>query len=810
MDQIVRDVKFGVRLLARRPGFTLVAVVTLALGIGAVSAIFSVLNAMLLRPLPFPQAERLVVLWETDSDASTSNTSFMTVEDWRAQATTLESIAAFRSWKPTLVGAGDPERIGGMRVSHDFFPLLGIQPALGRTFTPEEDRPDASRVVVLSNELWTSRFGADPEIVGRPVTLNGESFTVVGVMPPELEPVLSEHFYERARIWAPLGYDASLSYACRTCRHIKAIGRLAPGASIEQARAELSSITARLEQQSPHSYPSTTVRPVELGEEISGARRPTLYLLFASVLCVLLIACANVGNLLLVQATRRQRELAIRASLGGGRLQLLRQLTVESLLLSIVGASLGLAVAAWGTDLMVWAAPAGVFEPHQIPRLDLSVVAFVTSLSILTGLAFGLLPAAQVWRLDHFETLRKGDRSVGGSSSGRVRGLFVVAQIALALVLLVGASLLLRSLARLVDVDPGFDPRGVIAMEVFASGPRIETDEDVWRNYERVLEQIRALPGVESAAVGSQIPFGGNFDGAGVYLPEWTDPDPAAVPEAQRFGVSPGYFETMGIAILSGHTFSSADRPETQPVAIVGESLARRLWPGEDPIGKQLRVAGESPTNPFRTVVGVAADVHHRELSVEPPLQAYIPHAQFSTALVSVVVRTSGSPEGLVEPVRRAVWSVDPLQSIAGAGTLEERVASSLAERRFVLALLVLFAAVAVALAAVGLYGSIAYAVAMRTHEIGVRVALGAERRDVLALVMGAGVRVALAGLGVGLGAAWAASHLLSSMLFGVRALDPVTFAVVPLALLAVALAACYVPARRATQIDPIEALRYE
>jgi putative ABC transport system permease protein len=810
MDQLLRDVMFGVRLLVRRPGFTLIAVVTLALGIGAVSAIFGVLNAMILRPLPFPEAERLAILWETRSDASTSNTSFTTVGDWRAQATGFDEIAAFRTWKPTLLGEGDPERIPAMRVSHQFFPLLGIEPALGRTFLPEEDRPDTWRVVVLGNEIWTRRFGADPGIVGRSITLDGEPFTVVGVMPAAFEPVLSEHFYERAEIWSPLGYDASLPNACRTCRHIKAIGRLAPGVSIEPARAELSAITSRLEQEHPRSYPATDVAVVPLAEEISGPRLPALYLLFAAVLCVLFIACANVGNLIIVQATRRQRELAIRASLGGGRLRILRQLTTESLLLSAVGAAIGLGLASWATDLIVWLAPPGVFEGHQIPRLDLRVAAFVTSLSVVTGLAFGLLPSAQIWRLDLFATLRKADRGIAGPASGRLRSLLVVSQIALALLLLVGASLLLRSLARLIDVDPGFNPRGVLTMEVFASGSQIETDEDVWRNYEQVLEKIRALPGVESAAVGSQVPFGGNFDGCGIYLPEWIDPDPADVPDAQRFGVSHGYFETMGIRILAGRAVTAADGPGAQPVAVVGESLARKLWPGDDPIGKRLRVAGESPTNPWRTVVGVAADVHHRDLSVEPPLQAYIPHSQFSAASVNVVVRAGGSLEGLVEPVRRAIWSVNSTQSIAGVSTMEERVTRSLAERRFVLFLLGLFATVAVALAAIGLYGTVAYAVAMRTHEIGVRVALGAKPGDVLTLVLRSGVRLALLGLGLGFLASCGASRLLSGMLFGVGAADPAAFALAPLLLLGVVLAACYLPARRATRIDPAEALRYE
>ena len=808
LDTLRQDLRYGARTLRRTPGFTIAALLTLALGIGANTAIFSIVNAVLLRPLPYPDASRLVALGERDPNGRPSTIGYLTVQDYRDRATTFGSIALARGWEPTLVANGEAERLQAMRVGWNFFDLLGVRPALGTTFTADQDRPDQWHVIVLSDGLWRRRFGADPSIVGRTVTMNDTQFRVAGVMPATFEPLVSTAFYQPAELWAPLGYDRTLPYACRTCQHLKAIGRLKPGVSVQQAQDDLNAIRRQLAAEYPREYDNGAAAVMTLQDMLAGPVRRLLLVLLAAVGFVLLIACANVANLLLARATARSREMAVRSALGAGRGRLVRQLLTESLMLSVAGAAIGIAGAAGALSV------AADVAPVAIPRLahatlDGAVLGFALLVALGTGLLFGILPALRSAGSSLQPTLALDARTTarGGSIARRV---LIVADLALALVLLSGAALMLKSVGRLMLVDPGFSSDGVLTLKFSLLGRAYTDDPAVVAAIDRIQRDIAALPGVETAALASQVPFGGNRDGWGFHIEGRIQPNPELDPAAERYSVTPDYFRVMRIPLMRGRLFTPADRDGSPPVLVVGETLARTLFPGEDPIGHRVRI-GSATEGPWQTIVGVVGDVHHKDLTAAPSLQMYMAQAQSPSSFLVLTARVAtGDPAALVPQVQDLLRRIDPSIPVFSVATLSELVASAMADRRFVMQLLGAFAIVSLVLAAVGLYGVVAYMVAQRTREVGVRVALGARPADVIRLVLGSGLVTVGAGLAAGIGAALVANTFLGTLLFDVRATDPVALAAAAGTLAAVAIAAHLVPAARALRINPVVALRQD
>ncbi|HKA88106.1 MAG TPA: ABC transporter permease [Haliangiales bacterium] len=810
LESIAADVRFGARLLRKSPGFSAVAILTLALGIGANVAIFSVIDAVLLAPLPYPDPDELVLVGEGDDPDRVTTTSYATWVDWRARSRSFQELALFRDWSPTLTGGDRAEQLSGARVSAGFFRAVGVTPALGRDFRPEEDAPDTRRVAILGHELWRRRFGADPAIVGRTIALNETTYTVIGVLPASFDPLMIEATLgpRSADVWSPVGYDAAQPWACRSCRHLHVLGRLRADASPATARAELETLTAAMWREHPTDYADAGVSVVPLARQLVGPVRAMLVVLLGAVGCVLLIACVNLANLLLARATNRRREVAVRVALGAGRGRVLRQLLVENCLLALLGAAAGLVPAALLPQVLA------AFGP-RIPRLaearlDVPVLLFALGLALATGLLSGLAPALRLTRADLHDTLRDGARSSAGAAAGRMRGALVVAEVALSLTLLVGAGLMVRSLARLLDVPPGFDPRGVLTLNAAVVGPRYEDDAVVRRHFDEVAARVRALPGVEAAAVASQIPLGGNFDGYGVHPEGRLAANPAQDPSAQRFSVSPGYIAAMRIPLVRGRDLAATDDGGAPPVLLVSQTTAERVWPGEDPLGKRVKIGGTD--GPWWTVVGVVGDVRHMRLDQPPAMAMYVPYAQFPNvdSQMILAVRTHGPPLELAAAVEGAVRSVDASQPVSRAVALEGFVARSVAGRRVSLAMLAAFAVVALLLCAIGIYGVTSYAVAQRTRELGIRLALGARPGQLLLAQLRQGLALALAGIAAGVAAALGLTRFLGSLLYGVSATDPATFAGVALLLAAVALAASYLPARRVTRVDPTQALRAE
>jgi putative ABC transport system permease protein len=803
------DIRFAIRLLKKNPGFTAAATLTLALGIGANLAMFSVVRGLLLKPLGFPHPERLMTLWEKDQHGAPDNLGWLTYSDWRRQSKSFEEISVASYWNPILTGDGDAAQVEGLRVSNGFFRTLGVGPMLGRDFTPEEDRPKHNRVAILSYGLFARRFGADRNILGKPIYFGDTPYTVVGVLPKTFESVFSTNFREPAEIWAPLGYDASSESACRTCRHLRAFGRLKPGVTLNQARAELDSVSADVVRAFPKDYsaPGTIVNP--LTEQLYGTVRPALLIFLGAVSLVLLMACANVTSLLLSRSVERRREVGVRAALGAGRGRLLRMLLTESALLGLLGGALGLLVASIIERSLIAAAPA------SLPRLaavgfDGVVLAAGFLLSLMTGLVLGLAPAIKLSRISAGDGLHESR----GASAGRERRLFlgglVVADVALAIVLLLGAGLLIRSVSRLFQVDPGFDPRGLLKLEIQLSGSRYREDANVHSFYQGVLERVRTLPGVSVAGLASQVPLGGNRDGWGAHLEDKPNSNPELDPMALRYAVSAGYLEAMKIPIKRGRTLTEADRAGSLPVILFNESFVKKTWPGENPIGKRVKFGGLD--SPWRTVVGVAGDVRHEGLDSPVSPEFYVPESQwlFSDTDLVLVIRASGNSEGLAAAARRAILSVDSRQAVNHIATMESVVSESAASRRFALIVLAAFAAMAVLLASVGVYGIVARSVAQRRREFGIRLALGATGASILRLVTSGSLRAVLAGVALGLAAALALSRLITSLLFQVSPHDAATVVSTAALMIGVGLVASVLPARRAAKVDPMLALREE
>lgn len=812
MAILIQDLRYGIRILLKNRGFTAVAVISLALGIGANTTIFSVVNAILLKSLPYKEPDRIVLVWGSvpSEGRVRSQVSATDVADWRSQNSVFEDVTTYQSLQPIISGIGDAERVPGMGVGDGYFKIIGAEPILGREFTPEEQIDGKDEVIILGYGLWQSRFGSDPNVVGTKVLLNSRPHTIVGVMPATLRSLPTTLIDGPAEFYRPVGenYDED----ARSGRHLRAIARLKPKISIDQAQSEMSVIAGRLEQQHPAHNTGYGVRLVALPEDTVGGLRPTLLMLVGAVVFVLLIACANVGNLLLARSTSRQKEIAIRAALGASRIRLVRQFLTESVVLALVGGALGLLLSVWGTSL-IESIGSRVTRLLSGIAIDTRVLGFTILISILTGIIFGLAPALHLSSLDLNESLKEGSR---GSSASRnpLRGGLVVSEVALALVLLVCAGLMIKSVMRLRDVSPGFNPDNMLTMNVSLPSAKYPKGPDQNAFFTRMLDRISVLPGVVTAELTSILPFSGNFDGRGLAVEDHPKPRGEEI-SVDLYIATPGYVRAMTIPLIKGRELAEQDTDKAPMAALINETMARELWPNEDPLGKRIKFPGsEKNSQPWRTIVGVVGDVNQYALDRKPPMQIYLPEAQYPTSSMTLVVRTSydsgGDPVGTIAAIRGEIRGMDPDQAVFNIATMETLLSDSISLRRFSMLLLIIFALVALALAAVGIYGVISFAVTQRTHEIGIRMALGARGMDILKLVVTRGLFLTLSGVAIGLVAAAGLTRFLQTLLYGVSATDPVTFIAISFLLTGVALGACFVPALRATKVDPMIALRYE
>ncbi|MEK6299565.1 MAG: ABC transporter permease [Acidobacteriota bacterium] len=811
MEALWQDLKYGVRMLAKSPGFTAVAVIALALGIGANTAIFSVVNAVLIRSLPFRSPDQLVMVWENNRPRNRAQNVISAANflDWRDQNTVFEQMCAIFDNRANLTGVDDPEEIPTQVVEANFFDLLGVNVSLGRAFVPEEGVDGQDNVVVISQSLWKRRFGGDPGLVGKAIKLNGQDFTVVGIAPLDFQFLIKSGSLtgKQAELWMPLTF--SPNSRVRRGRFMSAVARIKPGVDLAAAQAEMDGIAANLEKQYVDFNTGWGVNLVPLRTQLVGPIRPALLVLLGAVAFVLLIACANVANLLLARAATRQREIAIRTALGAGRWRVVRQLLTEATVLAGLGGALGLLLALWGVDLLLALSPKDLLGLRDV-GLDYRVLGFTFAVSVLTGVLFGLVPALEASRPNLNDSLKEGGRgAVTGGRSHRLRDLFVVAEIALALVLLIGSGLMIRSFARLQSVDPGFDAKNLLTVKLSLPRARYGEDPQCKAFFKQLTERVEALPGVRSVGTVSYLPITAGGAATGFVI----EGRPPLPPGQQLVGdvrvVDGGYFHTMGIPLLSGRTFSERELTDESHVVVINETMARDQFPGEDPIGKRVTINMKDVNVPSE-IIGVVRDARYVGLDTAVRPMTYWPYPELVYSGMTLVVRTEGEPLGLAEAVRREVLAIDKDQPIADVRTMEAWVSDSVSKTRFSAMLLGVFASVALLLAAVGIFGVMSYAVSERTHEIGVRMALGAQTSNVLALVVKQGMRLALVGVGIGLGAALALTRVMASLLYGVSATDPLTFAAIAVLLSSVALLACYLPARRAAKVDPMIALRYE
>jgi predicted permease len=799
------DLRYGVRMLLNSPGFTATVLFTLALGIGANITIFSVVNAVLLRPLPYADADRLVFLWSEvpKQNIKETATAYATISEWRYRNTSFDDLAVFDPTVVTLTGAADPEQVMSIRASANLFPLLGVAPALGRTFTADEVQ-QRTRVVVLSHGLWQRRFGASPGILGQTVEIDGTSSQVIGVMP---ESFLAGR---ENRIWEPHTLFSSweAQKAQRGQGSWQVIGRLKASASLPQAQMEMNTIAQRLEQAYPDSNKDLRVNVVPLYVQHTGRNvRLALWILFGAVVCVLLISCTNVANLLLARGIERERELAIRMALGAGRMRLVRQLLTECSLLALLGGAVGLLMAVWGIQALKSLGPPNI--PHlDSVAIDAKVLAFTTIVSLLTGLLFGLAPALKISRSQPGAALKEGRSSSSGIGSRRLRGLLVITEFGLAVLLLSGAGLLLRSFSKLQAVDPGFDPARVLHVQLT---PALNSTADQWRVfYQQVSERIAVLPGVEAVGLTKEIFISGSPTGMlTIERASAEAAETARIPFRQDV-ISGGVFQTLRVPLRVGRFFNAHDNQGAMPVAIINETMAHQFWPGEEALGKRFKQGPARSPGPWLTVVGVVGDMRRQSLERQPIAQIFVPHLQRPERRLILLIRTTGEPIQLAAVIRNEIRALDKTVLVNGISTLESQLARAVAPRRFQTWLLTLFSALALLLSAVGIYGLIHQSVVMCTREIGTRMALGAQPSDILRLIIGQGMRLALCGIGVGLLAAYGLTRVLTGLLFGVTATDPMTFIATPFLLAVVAMLACYLPARRATKVDPLVAMRHE
>jgi putative ABC transport system permease protein len=804
VETIIKDLRFAIRMLAKNPGFAAVAVIALALGIGANTAIFTVVNAILLRPLPFKEPARLVMVYGKDPKIGQEKIPLSVADylDWRAQNQTLETMAAFSTNRFNYTSGETPEQVQGAWVTADFFTALGARAEVGRVFQPDEDRPGTEPVVVVSHGFWQRQLAARPDAVGQQINLNSRAFTVVGVMPAGFS------YPDEAELWAAQKLNPP---ARRGPYFMWGLGRMRPGATVEQARAEMDTVARRIQQENHSTQNDWTYTAASLTEEIVGDVRPALLVLLGAVVFVLLIASANVANLLLSRAAAREKEIAIRSALGATRGRVVRQLLTESLLLAFVGGVVGLLLALWGVDVLI------ALSPDNIPRLnevgiDGAVLGFTLIVSLLSGVVFGLAPALYSSRLNLNESLKEGARGASeGFGRRRLRNALVVSEIALSLMLLIGAGLMIKSFVRLQSVNPGFNPENILTMQISLPGAKYSEPAKTSAFYKQLLARVESLPGVQSAGLAFSLPPNLLEVSDNYAVEEHPTPPGESDPVAPVNFVSTDFFKTMGIPLLGGRYFTDADNADSPDVVIISEAMAKRYFGNESPVGKRFKQGGLDRTaNPWMQIVGVVGDVKYSGLDAKPEPAFYLPHQQVTLNSMYMVVRGASDPAGLAPAIRGEVWALDKDQPVARVRTMEELLYKSVAQPRFRTLLIVVFAAAALVLAAVGIYGVISYSVTQRTHEIGIRMALGARHVSILRMVVGHGLKLALAGTGIGLIGAYLTTRVLSSLLFGVSATDTVIFAGLSALLTGVVLVASYVPARRATKIDPIMALRHE
>ena len=805
MDALRQDVRFALRTLRGRPAFTLIAVLTLALGIGATTAIFSVVNAVLLRPFPWPDANRLVLVWGTRGSTRQNGVVYLDYLDWQKQSRSFDALAVMRGQSVNLTGGDRPERVIGSFVTANMFPVIGATPAQGRVFTDDETEVGTKQpVAVISDDFWHSHFGGRADVIGRTLILNGVPFTVIGVTGPETTAPLGT-----PDVWMPIGYYPNAGdLELRGRPGVLVVGKLKSNVSVERAQSDLDAVSRRLAGEYPATNAGTGANVQPLVDQIVGPVRTPILIVLGAVGIVLLIACANVANLQLARAAARRRELSVRTALGAGRSRLIRQLLTESLLLSLVGGVLGIIIARWSVALLASQVAAAV-PVNGTVGLDGSVLLFAAIVTVGAGILFGSAPAWQYSRADVRDALTvRADGGASRSSRLTLRSVLVAAQIALSVVLLVSAGLLTRSLAALSRVDPGFDASHALTAQFRLPAAKYKSEPQIAAMFTRALEEMRRVPGVESAALVRATPLNGNGESYPYYLAGQPITDPEKAPTAQLNIVSPGYFATLRIPRLAGRDFTMDDRAGTGPVVVVNEQLARRAWPNESPIGKTIRIGGDDAA--WATVIGVVGNVKHFRLSEDPLDQAYIPYQQRPLIFTEVVVRTTGDPAAVANAIRAAIWRVDRDQPVWRVRTMSSVIDEARGAPKLAVWLMTAFATLALVLAAIGVYGVMTYAVARRTQEVGIRIALGARRHQVLMMVLRDGMRTTVVALIVGLAVAAMATRLLASQLFGVSATDPLTFVVVPVLLGAVALVACYLPARRASRVDPIVSLRAE
>jgi putative ABC transport system permease protein len=806
MDNLRSDIRYALRSLSKRPGFTFIAVLTLALGIGANTAIFSAINALLLKPLPFPELDRVVAVWDKMPSRGVlhNEVAMANYLDLKAQNQSFDQLAIYRWWSANLTGVDTPERIQGFLVSANYLDAIGIKPIMGRNFYPEENQPGKDRVAIITHSLWQRRFGGDPNIVNKTITINTIVRTVVGVMPERF------NFPKGAEIYAPLPMTPEVM-SSRGNHSYYIVGRLKPNVSIESAQADTDNITARLEQQYPETNKGwgATVFPI-VADTVRLYDTP-LWVMRGAVGFVLLIACANVANLMLARASGRQREIALRAALGASRWRIIRQLLTESVIVALAGGAVGILIGFWGIDALRAANPgeAAKYAPgwYQL-GINFPTLAFTLGLSLFSGIVFGLAPALQVSKPNLNDSLKEGSRQTSGSSH-YLRSSLVVFEVALSLMLLVGAGLLARSFLSLLKTDPGFNPDNVLTLNLVLPGAKYREQPQRAAFYNDLVQRVKAYPGVESAAAVNYLPLGG-ANSSDSYLVEGV-PEPAPGDENEgRYRVcTPDYFRTMGIPLLKGRSFTDQDKAGTTPVVVVNETLARKHWAGEDPIGKRIRFYGPPERMQWMEIVGVVEDVKH-ELNLPVTPEYYLPHAQDPWNAMVLVARTRVEPGSLASALRQQVWAIDKDQPVFDIRTMQEVRSTSVALYSFSSVMLAIFAAVALVLASVGIYGVMAFAVTQRTQEIGIRMALGARALDVLKLVVKHGMKLAVLGIVIGLAGSWAITRFMEKLLVDVQPTDLLTFSVVSVFLLLSAFVACYLPARRATKVDPLQALRHE
>ena len=810
MTTFIQDLRYGLRMLAKNPGFTAVAVLTLALGIGANTAIFSVVNGVLLRPLPYADPGRLMTVYETSREFGQMSVAYPNFLDWRRENHAFTDIAAYRGDDFNFTGSGQPEHLRGEFVSASLLPVLGVNPLLGRNFMPQEDREGASGVVMLTYGLWKRRFGADPNILGKTMTLNARSYKVIGVLPSDFG------FRRRAELYVPIAQYLSIELNDRENHPgLNVVGRLKPDVTMAAAQAEMTSIGRALAQQYPKTNGGHGVAVVEMKDDMVGHIRPTLLLLLGAVGCVLLIACANVANLLLARSTARSREFAIRVALGADRPRVVRQPLTESVLLALGASVFGLMLADWGTRLVLAAVPNSLPRSQEI-GLDPHVLLFTLALSVLTGVLFGLAPAFHSSSVNPQESLKEGARGSGGGRH-RAEGVFVALEVGLAVVLLAGAGLMIQSIWRLWRVDPGFNTRHLLTTQVALSPTVMASPAAIRLAYQQLLDRVASIPGIQSASIASLIPLSDSDSEIAFWPGSGLQPPQDQMSSAMFYIGTPDYLRVMGIPLREGRFFTDQDTLASAPVVVIDDVMAKHLFPGQDAVGKQFSLIELGPVQ----IVGVVDHVKHWGLDSDDTAkirdEIYFPFMQVpdkfmpeAVAGLTLALRTAPDPLSVVSAVRAQVAGPTEDQPIFGVQTMEQIISDSLAERRFTLLLLIIFASTALVLAAVGIYGVMSYAVSRRTHELGVRLALGASRREILRLVVGEGMVLAAIGTVVGLTAALGLTRLMASLLYGVRPADPATLAAVSLLLAGIALLACYIPARRATKVDPMVALRYE